>query len=225
MGIIEVEKVDENFNPLEGEVLAHSKDKDEIYQKLLIIKPKEFSIEFTGEVPEDLADHRQSLVSDPVDGRLGVTRQCPPDPTDVVVRLACQEPSLAVPFFPQPRRGERAALRTRVTRALGRITRKDNIDFSGLARVSHATDATDWRVELPFVVISPDSEQEVVEVVRSLHRDPGPLCRALARHPRTLVQQLQSVVWNVTFGCHLTIGIIAAAGQVQPDDPVTVQDP
>jgi hypothetical protein len=53
--LIEVEKVDENFNPLEGEVLAHSKDKDEIYQKLLIIKPKEFSIEFTGEVPEDLA--------------------------------------------------------------------------------------------------------------------------------------------------------------------------
>jgi hypothetical protein len=53
--LLEVEKVDENFNPLEGEVLAHSKDKDEIYQKLLKIKPKEFSIEYTGEVPEDLA--------------------------------------------------------------------------------------------------------------------------------------------------------------------------
>ncbi len=49
------------------------------------------------------------------------------------------------------------ALRSRVTRALTRITRKDNIDFSGLARVSHATDATDWRVEMPFVVISPDT--------------------------------------------------------------------
>jgi len=36
-------------------VLAHSKDKDEIYQKLLQIRPKEFSIEYTGEVPEDLA--------------------------------------------------------------------------------------------------------------------------------------------------------------------------
>jgi len=53
--LIEVEKVDENFNLLEGEVLAHSKDKDEIYQKLLQIRPKEFSIEYTGEVPEDLA--------------------------------------------------------------------------------------------------------------------------------------------------------------------------
>jgi len=53
--LIEVKHVDESFNVLEGEVLAHSKDKDEIYQKLLKIRPKEFSIEYTGEVPEDLA--------------------------------------------------------------------------------------------------------------------------------------------------------------------------
>ena len=53
--LIEVKKVDESFKVLEGEVLAHSKDKDEIYQKLLKIRPKEFSIEYTGEVPEDLA--------------------------------------------------------------------------------------------------------------------------------------------------------------------------
>jgi hypothetical protein len=53
--LIEVKNVDESFNVLEGEVLAHSKDKDEIYKELLKIRPKEFSIEFTGEVPEDLA--------------------------------------------------------------------------------------------------------------------------------------------------------------------------
>jgi hypothetical protein len=53
--LIEVKNADENFNVLEGEVLAHSKDKDEIYQELLKIRPKEFSIEYTGEVPEDLA--------------------------------------------------------------------------------------------------------------------------------------------------------------------------
>jgi hypothetical protein len=53
--LIEVQKVDERFNIIEGEVLAHSKDKDEVYQKLLQIRPKEFSIEYTGEVPEDLA--------------------------------------------------------------------------------------------------------------------------------------------------------------------------
>ena len=58
-------------------------------------------------------------------------------------------------------------LRARVRRRLSRVTRADNIDFGGLARVSHATDATDWRVELPFVVISPDSEEEVAAVVRA----------------------------------------------------------
>jgi FAD/FMN-containing dehydrogenase/Fe-S oxidoreductase len=58
-------------------------------------------------------------------------------------------------------------LRARVRRRLSRVTRTDNIDFGGLARVSHATDATDWRVELPFVVISPDTEREVAAVVRA----------------------------------------------------------
>ena len=42
-------------------------------------------------------------------------------------------------------------LRKRALRELSRITRKDNIQFDGLARVSHVTDATDWRVEYPFV--------------------------------------------------------------------------
>ena len=50
---------------------------------------------------------------------------------------------------------------------LSRITRTDGIDFGGLARVSHATDATDWRVELPFVVISPNSEEEVLPLVQA----------------------------------------------------------
>ncbi len=50
-------------------------------------------------------------------------------------------------------------------RALADITRQDNLDFSGLARVAHATDATDWRVEMPFVVITPDTEAEVAPIV------------------------------------------------------------
>ena len=55
--------------------------------------------------------------------------------------------------------------RRKVRRRLARVTRVDNIDFGGLARVSNATDATDWRVEMPFVVISPDTEDEVRAVV------------------------------------------------------------
>ncbi|HET6802683.1 MAG TPA: DUF3683 domain-containing protein [Casimicrobiaceae bacterium] len=56
---------------------------------------------------------------------------------------------------------ETAALRKRVVRTLGRHTRRDNITFDGLQRVSHVTDATDWRVEYPFVVLHPDTEDEV----------------------------------------------------------------
>jgi len=58
-------------------------------------------------------------------------------------------------------------LRKRTLRALSRLTRKDNIQFDGLARVSHVTDATDWRVEYPFVVLHPDTEEEVAYLVRA----------------------------------------------------------
>jgi FAD/FMN-containing dehydrogenase/Fe-S oxidoreductase len=59
------------------------------------------------------------------------------------------------------------ALRRRAMARLTRTTRRDNVQFDGLARVSHVTDATDWRVEYPFVVINPDTEEEVLEVVRA----------------------------------------------------------
>ena len=58
-------------------------------------------------------------------------------------------------------------LRKRVLRELSGLTRRDNIQFDGLARVSHVTDATDWRVEYPFVVLHPDSEEEVAALVRA----------------------------------------------------------
>ncbi len=61
---------------------------------------------------------------------------------------------------------ETAALRRRAQRALGRLTAKDNIKFDGLSRVSHVTDATDWRVEYPFVVLTPDTEAEMAAMVR-----------------------------------------------------------
>src|SRR6185503_11364420 len=61
---------------------------------------------------------------------------------------------------------ETAALRKRVLKTLGRHTRKDNITFDGLQRVSHVTDATDWRVEYPFVVLHPDTEDEVRGLVQ-----------------------------------------------------------
>src|SRR5271168_4175159 len=58
------------------------------------------------------------------------------------------------------------ALRKRARRALLRHTRPDNIHFDGYARVAHVTDATDWRVELPFLVLTPDTEAELPQLVR-----------------------------------------------------------
>ena len=58
-------------------------------------------------------------------------------------------------------------LRKQAQKVLGRITAKDNIKFDGLSRVSHVTDATDWRVEYPFVVLTPDNESEIAALVRA----------------------------------------------------------
>ncbi|MFT4991885.1 MAG: FAD/FMN-containing dehydrogenase/Fe-S oxidoreductase [Polaromonas sp.] len=57
-------------------------------------------------------------------------------------------------------------LRRQTERKLGKCTQKDNIKFDGLSRVSHVTDATDWRVEYPFVVLMPDTEVEMAGMVK-----------------------------------------------------------
>ncbi|MEH0165205.1 FAD/FMN-binding oxidoreductase [Paucibacter sp. JuS9] len=56
-------------------------------------------------------------------------------------------------------------LRRQTNKLLGKRTAKDNIKFDGLSRVSHVTDATDWRVEYPFVVLTPDTEAEMAGLV------------------------------------------------------------
>ncbi|MBL8268234.1 MAG: FAD/FMN-binding oxidoreductase [Steroidobacter sp.] len=58
-------------------------------------------------------------------------------------------------------------LRKRSRRLLERHTRDDNIRFDAFARVSHVTDATDWRIEYPFLVLSPDTEEEIPALVRA----------------------------------------------------------
>lgn len=58
--------------------------------------------------------------------------------------------------------------RRQILERLSKITKPHNIMFDGLARVTHVTDATDWRVEYPFVVVNPDTEAEVAPLVRAL---------------------------------------------------------
>jgi len=61
--------------------------------------------------------------------------------------------------------GETERLRRDLLRRLLPHTRRDNIAFDGMARVTHVTDATDWRVEYPFVVLYPDTEVEIPALV------------------------------------------------------------
>ncbi|QJD30331.1 DUF3683 domain-containing protein [Methylococcus geothermalis] len=81
------------------------------------------------------------------------------------VALLIQAAHQAVDAF-QARFEHTRELRRRALTLLSRHTRKDNICFDGYARVTHVTDATDWRVEYPFVVLYPCSEEEVGHLVR-----------------------------------------------------------
>ena len=51
--------------------------------------------------------------------------------------------------------------RQRVRRVLGAIIGDANVTFAPLALVSHATDATDWRLCLPLAVARPEREADV----------------------------------------------------------------
>ncbi len=81
------------------------------------------------------------------------------------VKLLIDAAQLAVNAFEAhfERTGE---LRKKSLSLLSKHTHKDNVCFDGFARVSHVTDATDWRVEYPFVVLYPNSEEEVGHMVR-----------------------------------------------------------
>jgi hypothetical protein len=75
-----------------------------------------------------------------------------------------------------------ASCAPRVTRVLARHTRRDNIAFDGLARVSHVTDATDWRIEYPFVVLHPGQRGRNRAAGARLHRTRADHHPARRRH-------------------------------------------
>ncbi len=90
-----------------------------------------------------------------------VERQTGDERVDTLITLA----NGAIQSF-QTRLSEMQAYRKKVRAAMRGATHPDNIRFDGLSRVSHVTDATDWRVELPFVVLTPDNEGELPEIVK-----------------------------------------------------------
>ncbi|MDP3700516.1 MAG: FAD/FMN-binding oxidoreductase [Hylemonella sp.] len=120
---------------------------------------------------DDLLDtpKRRQLLVEALHHRLGEvqkrrTPQADPQRDALVVELL-EAASRAVASFDASFQ-EIAALRRKAQRTLSRLTAKDNVKFDGLSRVSHVTDATDWRVEYPFVVLTPDSEAEMARLVK-----------------------------------------------------------
>src|SRR5580704_10325500 len=85
---------------------------------------------------------------------------------DAKVAQLLRAAALAVQRF-ESQFSDFAAKRKRAQRLLTKHTRADNVRFDPFSRVSHVTDATDWRVELPFLVLMPDSEAEIPALVRA----------------------------------------------------------
>jgi FAD/FMN-containing dehydrogenase/Fe-S oxidoreductase len=61
-------------------------------------------------------------------------------------------------------------LRRRMQRELGAVVGKDNVLFDPFTIVSHATDATDWRLHLPVAVVMPDDEAQVAPALAAIAR-------------------------------------------------------
>ena len=53
--LIEYTRLDENLVPLEGKVLAHSLNRDDIYREQLNYKNKQLAIDYLGDIPKDWA--------------------------------------------------------------------------------------------------------------------------------------------------------------------------
>jgi FAD/FMN-containing dehydrogenase/Fe-S oxidoreductase len=60
--------------------------------------------------------------------------------------------------------------RGRTLAALGPIVGKENVRFDPFTLVSHATDATDWRLHLPFAVVMPTDEAQVAPLLAAIER-------------------------------------------------------
>ena len=52
--LIAYEKRDQGTNIIRGEVVAHSKERDEVYRALLTVKARKITIEYLGEIPNDI---------------------------------------------------------------------------------------------------------------------------------------------------------------------------
>ena len=87
---------------------------------------------------------------------------------DDVRKIATETLRLSESFFARMKHEHRLRLKTLA--AFGPITARRNIQFSPFHKVSHVTDATDWRVQYPFAVAFPGTLKEIPRLIRKARR-------------------------------------------------------
>jgi FAD/FMN-containing dehydrogenase/Fe-S oxidoreductase len=117
---------------------------------------------------DDLLDNanRRQLLIDALWHRLGEVKKRSSGESVEQVQVLLNAAHRAVENFEQGFK-EVAEIRKRARKELARITASDNICFDGVSRAAHVTDATDWRVEFPLVVLKPDYESEIPGLVKA----------------------------------------------------------
>lgn len=117
---------------------------------------------------DDLLDNnkRRSMLIGALWHRLGEVKKRMTGDSAEQVEILIRAARTAVNLFEQNFETV-AQLRKRALKVLGRHTAADNVAFDGMSRVAHVTDATDWRVEYPFVVLKPDTEAEIPGLVKA----------------------------------------------------------
>ncbi len=58
--------------------------------------------------------------------------------------------------------------RTKIRKKLGAIIGHENIAFDPFSLISHATDATDWRLHLPIAILRPGAEEQVPQLLEAV---------------------------------------------------------
>ena len=117
---------------------------------------------------DDLLDNanRRKLLIDALWHRLGEVKKRSSGDSADQVQILLNAAHRAVDNFETGFK-EVEQLRKRALKILGRHTATDNICFDGVSRAAHVTDATDWRVEFPLVVLKPDYESEIPGLVKA----------------------------------------------------------
>ncbi|HPB81050.1 MAG TPA: DUF3683 domain-containing protein [Spirochaetota bacterium] len=83
----------------------------------------------------------------------------------LVIKLIAKCREVEKAFF--SRLDQEKKQRKKIMSVLEKVVSKSNIHFSAFHKVSHVTDATDWRVEYPAVVVYPEHPEEIVKIIHA----------------------------------------------------------